>query len=148
MPLSRDWQGRIKAVEQQHAAVQLAAIRLLEEGRRDPTILKGDVKHRHIVEANRDLEGTYIIRLFAEFETGLRQFWETERDSHPRTRDLLDGIAAMRVIPDGLKDKAHAVREYRNSLVHEREDEELEPLPIARARGYLCHFFSFLPLEW
>ena len=148
MPLNREWQGRIKAVERQYAAVQLAASRLLEEGRRDPTILLGDVKHRHLVEADKDLEGTYLIRLFAEFETGLRQYWATEKSSHPRTRDLLERIAAMRTLSDEEKDNAHAVREYRNSLVHEREDEDVEAIPIAVARGYLCRFFSRLPLEW
>ena len=40
----------------------------------------------------------------------------------------------MRGIPDEEKNNAHAVREYRNSLVHEREDEEIEPIPIAVAR--------------
>jgi hypothetical protein len=147
MPRRDGWQHRIKAVERQYAAVRLAASRLLDAGRRDPTILKGNVEYRHIVEADRDLEGTYIIRLFAEFETGLRHFWDSARDTNPRTRDLLEGVAAMRVIPDEQKDAAHAVREYRNSLVHERE-EEVERIPIAVARGHLCRFFSFLPPQW
>jgi hypothetical protein len=149
MPLNRgEWLGRIKAVEQQYAAVQLAVLRLRGEGRDDPTILTGDIQHRHIVAAERELEGTYIIRLFAEFETGLRIFWATERESHPPTRDLLNGIAAMRNVPDALREHVHAVREYRNSLVHEREDEEVEPIPIAVARSYLCRFFSLLPPQW
>jgi hypothetical protein len=148
MPRSDDWLRRIKAVEREHAAVQLATSRLLEAGRRDPTLLKAEVKYRDIVEAEKALEGTYIIRLFAEFETGLRQFWESVRDTHPRTRDLLEGIAATRAIPDQQLSDAHEVRECRNSLVHEREDEEAEPIPIAVARGYLCRFFSFLPYQW
>ena len=41
-----------------------------------------------------------------------------------------------------------AVREFRNSLVHEREDVDVEPIPISTARSYLCHFFKFLPREW
>ena len=49
MPLRDSWQTRIKAVERQYAAVQLATSRLLEEGRRDPTALKGDVQHRDVV---------------------------------------------------------------------------------------------------
>jgi hypothetical protein len=39
------------------------------------------------------------------------------------------------------------VREYRNALVHEREDQP-DKLPMAVARSYLCHFFSFLPQQW
>jgi hypothetical protein len=39
------------------------------------------------------------------------------------------------------------VRNYRNSLVHERE-EKTDPVPMVTARGYLCRFFSFLRPEW
>jgi hypothetical protein len=147
MPLNHEWQERIKAVGRQYDAVQLATSRLLDAGKRDPTILTGGMTYRDVVDASKALEGTYIIRLFAEFETGLRLFWETVRDTNPRTRDLLDGLAAMRDIPDGQCDNAHLVREYRNSLVHERE-EAVEPIPIAAARGFLCRFFSFLPPKW
>ena len=113
-----------------------------------PTVLKGGVQHRDVVNASKALEGTYIVRLFAEFETGLRQFWETISKTHPKTKDLLDGLAARCKIGDDQRDHAHLVREYRNSLVHEREDEEVDMIPIAEARGYLCTFFSFLPREW
>ncbi len=148
MPLRDSWQTRIKAVDRQYAAVQLATSRLLEEGRKNPTVLKGGVQHRDVVNASQDLEGTYLIRLFAEFESGLRQYWETIATTHPRTKDLLDGLAARCRIGNDQRDNAHHVREYRNSLVHEREDEEGDPVPIAEARGYLCTFFSFLPREW
>src|SRR4051812_17879137 len=144
MPLNHEWQTRIKAVEREHSATRLATDRLLTSAQRDPTVLRVDLAYRDIVRASAGLDGTYLIRLFAEFETGLRLFWDTRRDTNPRTRDLLDGVAAMCGIPDEQRDNAHLVRDYRNSLVHERE-EEMEPIPIAVARGYLCHFFSFLP---
>jgi hypothetical protein len=148
MPRNQEWLTRIKAVDREYAAVQLATSRLLAEGRRDPTVLEGGVQHRDVVSASRALQGTYVIRLFAEFETGLRQYWETVSNTHPRTRDLLDGLAARCRIGDDQRDNAHLVREYRNSLVHERGDEDVEPIPIATARGHLCRFFSFLPPQW
>ena len=147
MPHNHEWQTRIKAVERDHASMRLATDRLLESAYRDPRVLQGDLRYRDVVHASAELEGTYIIRLFAEFETGLRLFWDAKRDSNPRTRDLLDGIAAMCGIPDDQRDHAHLVREHRNRLVHERE-EEVEALPIAVSRGYLCHYFSFLPPKW
>ncbi len=103
---------------------------------------------RDLTRASGALEKTYLIRMFAEFETGLRLFWATLRDTNPRTVDLLNGIAGQRGISDEDRANAHAVREYRNSLVHEREDEDVEPILIGMARGRLCTFFSFLPLEW
>jgi hypothetical protein len=141
------WIERIKSIERDHWSTRLALDRLLDEARRDPTILPGDLKFQDLVKASGRLEGTYLIRLFAEFETGLRLFWATIRETEPPTQHLLDGIAARRGIsPDRLAG-AHAVREYRNSLVHERE-EGMAPITIAQARGYLCRFFAFLPPTW
>jgi len=87
------------------------------------------------------------VRLFAEFETGARQYWQANWSTYPKAADLLDGLAARCGIPDTPRDNAHLVRDFRNSLVHERE-EKTEAVPIAVARGYLCRFFSFLPREW
>ncbi len=144
-----DWLRRIKAVEREHAAARLAIDRLLSQAREDPAHLRGDVTLRDLATASGRLDGTYVIRLFAEFETGLRLFWLSARRTEPpsRARDLLDGVAATRRIPHGQLEDTHAVREYRNSLLHER-DEEAEPIPIAVARGNLCRYFSFLPLSW
>jgi hypothetical protein len=141
------WIERIKSIERDHGSTRLALERLLEAARRDPTILTGDLKLRDVVEASGRLEGTYLIRLFAEFETGLRLFWATIRETEPPTQHLLDGIAARRGIsPDRLAG-AHGVREYRTPLVHER-DEGMAPITIAQARGHLCRFFAFLPPTW
>jgi len=144
-----DWLRRIKAVEREHAATRFATDQLLATAELDPNVLQGDLALRDLRRASEGLEGTYLIRLFAEFETGLRLFWEAARQTEPptRTRDLLDGIAATRRIPHEQLHDAHAVREYRNSLVHARR-EATEPVAIPKARGHLCRFFAFLPPYW
>jgi hypothetical protein len=148
MPPERSvWIGRIKSIERDYSATRLALDRLLAEARRDPAILARNLKVRDIARASGRLEGTYLIRLFAEFETGLRLYWATIRDTEPPAQHLLDGIATRRDIPPGRLADAHAVREYRNSLVHER-DEGIAPMSIAEARGSLCRFFAFLPPTW
>lgn len=147
MPHNHQWQSRIKAVERQYVAMRQAADRFRQAAIDDPTILLENLRHREIVAASRNLEGTYIIRLFAEFETGARQYWDAKWRTDPKTIDLLEGLAARCGIPDTQRDNAHLVREYRNSLVHQRED-ATEAVPIAVARGYLCRFFSFLPSQW
>ena len=148
MPHKRqEWPTRIKDVEREYKSMRLASDRLLDEARHDPTILKENLGLRDIANASKRLEGTYIIRLYAEFETGLRLFWRTIKPTEPLTRDLLEGISARRGIPIDRLAGAHTVRVYRNSLVHER-DEEVAPISIGRARSHLCHFFAYLPERW
>ncbi len=150
MPHDRfQWFGRIKAIEREYSAAQLALDRLRSAIAADPTILMGDIRARDIRHASELLEGTYIIRLFAEFETALRLFWPAARTSDPpsRTRDLLDGVAATRRVPNDMLLNAHKVREYRNSLVHERDDPIL-PISIAETRSHLCKFLGRLPERW
>lgn len=147
MPHNHEWQSRIKAVEREYVAMRQAADRFRQATLDDPTILRENLRHGEIIVASKNLEGTYIIRLFAEFETGTRQYWKTIRDNDPKTMDLVNGLATRCGIPDTQRDNVHLVREYRNSLVHERDDLP-EPVPIAAARGYLCRFFSFLPPQW
>jgi hypothetical protein len=141
------WMEKIKSIERDYLSTRLALDRLLHEARRDPTILTGDLEPQDIVKASGRLETTYLIRLFAEFETGLRLYWATIRDTEPPTQHMLDGVAARCDIPPDRLAGAHAVREYRNSLVHER-DEGMAPISISEARGYLCRFFAFLPPIW
>jgi|ERR1017187_4944293 hypothetical protein len=141
MPHNHQWQTRIKAVEREYVAMRQAADRFRQAAMDDPTILVESLRHNEIVVASRNLEGTYVIRLFAEFESGVRQYWEANWSTDPKTVDLLNGLAARCGVPDTQRDNGHLVRDYRNSLVHERED-QTEPLGIGNARGYLCHFFG------
>jgi hypothetical protein len=143
----RVWIRRIRSIENDHSSMSLALDRLLQEARRDPSILRGDLSVQDIVSASGRLQETCLIRLFAEFETGLRLYWATIRDSEPPTQHLLDGIAARRGIMTEILAGAHGVREYRNSLVH-GSDEEVAAVSIAEARGSLCRFFAFLPPTW
>lgn len=147
MPRNNEWQSRIRAVEKEYVAMRQAVDRFRQAALADPTILEADLRQGEITLAATNLEGTYIVRLFAEFESGARQFWAANWDTYPKTVDLLDGLAARRGISDTERDNAHIVREYRNALVHER-DEAPDAVSIRVARGYLCTFFSRLPLQW
>jgi hypothetical protein len=147
MPHNHEWQSRIKAVEREYVAMRRAADHFRQAAIGDPTILLANLRHGEIVIASRNLEGTYVVRLFAEFETAARQHWAAMWRRDPKTVDLLSGLPARCGIPDPYRDDAHQVRDYRNALVHEPEDKP-GALPIATARHYLCRFFSFLPPRW
>jgi len=140
-----EWIRRVKAVEREHTAMRFATDRLLGLVRQDSTALTGELKVKDIQTASERLEGTYIIRLFAEFETSLRMFWVSRgRKTRPSISVLLGKVGATCHVSDGWIQKAHDVREYRNFLVHERE-EDIEPIQILQAQKHLCRFLSRLP---
>jgi hypothetical protein len=151
MPHDRDiWLERIKAIERdEHLATRFAVDWLLKKAGSDPTVLQGRLRLRNLQHAAENLDFTYLIRLFAEFETGLRSFWSTFRVTNPPVRDLIEGVAARskRVVPQVTISNAHLVRKYRNLLVHE-SDEVADVISIDVARSYLCTFFSYLPKQW
>ncbi|SRR6266446_2230760 len=144
MPLKRfEWNSRIKTVELDYRIARFAFDRLMENAH----AIETDFKYRDIARASGMLEATYTILLFAEFETGLRSYWETIRDTHPKTEDLITGLSARLGVPNQLIVNAHLVRDYRNALIHERDDIE-HPVPIDIARNHLCAFFYRLPPNW
>ncbi|HUY32188.1 MAG TPA: hypothetical protein VMV69_05360 [Pirellulales bacterium] len=143
-----DWHESIKAVEREYWAVRIAVERLVESAARDPNVLGTGPKPRDLVSADENLEGTYLIRMFAKFETGVRSYWRTLK---PRSRAsveiLVDRVADKRSIPIDVTQGVHAVRQYRNRLVHER-DQAVEHITIADARSRLATYLARLPLMW
>jgi len=150
MPLETlQWIDRLKAIEREFRVVRIAMDRLAVAAAHDSTILGRALRVREIGNASRRLEGTYVVRLFAEFETGLRLFWAATRvTSVPdRIADIVDSIAARQGIADGCRMNVHRVRGYRNRLVHQRE-EEGEVIAIVNSRSHLCTFLGKMPLDW
>ena len=145
-----EWIGRIKLVEQEFDLVALAVGLLAEQARADPTVLPKGVQPTDVSLAAVSLAPTFFVRLFAVFEVGLRQFWldDLERDTQPPMRDLLDGVASACNTDYPFLAAAHRVREYRNSLVHEQDEEPEESFTIGEARRHLTRFFSYLPPDW
>ncbi len=140
--------GRVKAVEAEYRAARVAADRLLagvEAGL--PLPAATDLKAVRAMATG--LEATYLIRLFAEFENGLRAIWEDyyRRPSQPGAEQLVDAVPTRAGVPEEFTLSVHGTREYRNSLVHDRGD----PPPAVRlpdARHALCAFLSRLPERW
>jgi hypothetical protein len=74
-----EWHERIKAVEREYWTVRRAVDRLAVDVTRDPSTLGERPSPRDLRSADENLEGTYFVRMFAEFETGVRSFWKTIR---------------------------------------------------------------------
>jgi hypothetical protein len=149
MPQSRfDWHERIKAVEREYRTTRVAVNRLSEVVARDPQVLGNGRTPRDLLSADENLEGTYVVRMFAEFETGLRSYWRTFRPhARPQIEVLLNQIGDRRGVPVDIMRAAHIVREYRNKLVHDR-DKDVEHVTIEHARSRLSKYLARLPTEW
>lgn len=147
----REWliQKIIDASEEYQAAT--AAVELLEERlRADPSFLAGrDLRRRVARNLKGNLEGTYLIRLFAAFEAGLRDAWLKKwgRTTEPPVGALINAAGATRMISQDAIDRAHQVRDCRNGLVHQGET-PADHVGIDECRKYLCEFFSKLPKDW
>ena len=113
----------------------------------DPSILVGHVRRPEIGTASVRLEGTYVIRVFAEFENVLRHFILAFHIRRPRAAEtLINRVRDRGHIPQPMTDAVHRVREYRNILVHERLA-LVAPVTIETTR-FLCTFLSRVQNIW
>jgi hypothetical protein len=149
MPRSRfDWHEGIKAVEREYWSARAAVDRLSDEAARDPGVLGVGPKPRDLKAADENLEGTSIIRMFAEFETGVRSFWRTVRPkARTSVETMLNRVGDQCGTPADVIDATHAVRQYRNKLVQNR-DQEVAAVTITAARGRLATYLARLPIRW
>jgi hypothetical protein len=141
---------RIRGIEAEFLAASTAVRLLARQLQTEPGLAASEGwRARDARNLKDNLEATYLIRLYAEFESGLRDAWANwlRRDTHPPMRDLLVAIANQRIAQDWL-DAADEVRQYRNVLVHEGDVTQVTLVPLPEARGRLCRFLSGLPVTW
>ena len=142
------WMGRIKAVEREYGVIRFGTDRLLVAVNDDPSILKGQVRRSDIGTASSRLEGTYIIRVFSEFETSLQHFSRAFHIRKPKaTQALVNRVRDRGHIPQADADAVHKVRDYRNVLVHDRS-QAVAPVTIREATRFLCTFLSRVQGIW
>ena len=116
----------------------------------DPNLLPKNTtfRVRDILECHEDLEHTYLIRIFTVFERTIRQHYVEQivrRNRHPHVKFVLDRVASNCYVRSDVHERAHKVREFRNSLVH---GGATIALTFSEARSYLCTFLSNLPRGW
>jgi hypothetical protein len=139
----------IKSVDSEYRVATLAVTNLRDQARQDLLALKaGDLVLADVVKCLTNLEATYVVRLFAEFESALRIYWKesTKRRTCPQINQLIASIGARRDVPENTIGYAHEVREFRNGLVHEKI--QSASLTFGDCRSYLAKFLSFLPPHW
>jgi hypothetical protein len=128
------------------------AIRLVVARWHDAAILSAARRGTHTrSELHRclaNLEMTYTLRLFAEFESTLRDYWQNgmSRSTEPGMFDLMGSIASNRTMNTDDLAAAHSVREFRNLLVHGNSMNASLDFPTCLRR--LGCYLRWLPLAW
>ncbi len=142
---SQEWCRRLKVVENHSRASQTGLAYLTETSLRDPNLLRIDLRHRDLLSAKEELEPTFLVRLFAEFESALRSYWPTVhvRRTPRRISILIDRVASIIHVDSYELINVHSVRKKRNLIVHE-SDEKVSDMSLADAHGHLCKFLSRL----
>jgi hypothetical protein len=144
------WIEWIRSAEREGELVAVALVVLEDRLRQDPSVLRQHGLQRADLSAGTlNREGTYVIRVFAEFESALREAWERAfgQTTLPKAADLLQAFASRcRVPPQRLGD-ADRVRIFRNNLVH-AHTETTARVSLTDVRRYLCRFLSHLPENW
>ena len=143
MPNRRfDWHEHIKDIEGEYWAARIAIDRLKNQVATIPDLLpKGDQTRAYLRDADRNLEGTYLVRLFAAFEAALRSYDRARHNDPTRILDasvLIDSTAGRRGqgISTAIRKGAHLVRLVRNYWAHESEATPA-PMTLAEARARL-----------
>jgi hypothetical protein len=145
------WIQRVRDIEGEWRAARSALRLLREQLRADPGWgKKWGWSQVDAAKLERNIDVTFMTRLYAEFESSLRDYWRvcTKKDTHPPMIQLLNSVAGRRHVPRDLLDDAHEVREYRNWVVHERAEGPPREVPLDEAKKALCKFLSNLPFDW
>lgn len=146
--------GRIAAVAEEYRAALTGTALLEEKLRADPNYgIEHGWRQRAAEDFAQNLEGTYVIRMYAEFEAGLRDYWKTHlgHDTHPKMVQLLNQAIPNERFPRDWIDNADDVREFRNFLVHDIEEEppgSMVTFTMDDAKKHLCSYFSCLDPNW
>lgn len=155
MPYRRfDWHQHITEVWSEHRAARTAIDRLMIAVATTPDLLKNDpVAREYLRQARENLEGTYIVRLFAAFEAALRSYDRTRRGDPTRITDaatMIDEIGGKRGrgIQADIRERAHDARRARNYWAHESDQPPDPMLTIDEVRSRLQAYLSNLPDEW
>jgi hypothetical protein len=146
---------RIKGAERECYVVAAAVDHYGKAVQSEGARLPRKTSPRDLVTAAHPVESTYMIRMWAEFETALRSYRRhltRDPDDRINTSNLIDwaaGVKQGRAISADVRDDVHEVRKYRNHLVHERDDQDPpDRVAIDVARTRLNTLLHCLPIKW
>lgn len=148
-----DWHQRITDVAGEYKSARTAVDRYRGDLAATPDMIGEDPEAlKYLRKTHENLEGTYIVRLFATFEAALRSYDRAKHDDPNRTTKastLIDVIGGKRGrgIQTDIRRSVHEVRQVRNYWAQE-SDEKPSPMTIDEARKRLQFYLRELEDEW
>jgi hypothetical protein len=136
------------AVEREFRAAALAIARLVAHMEPDPTVLhSASVVQADMRNCRRNVENTYLVRLFAVFEEALREIRRVvyKKRGPIQAHLLIERCASRQKVRSDDLQNVHRVREYRNAILHAGS---AAPVTLPQARAWLCKFFGSMPKQW
>ena len=146
--------ARIAAVLQEYLAAKTASDLLTAQTDADPSFGRDHGWEPKAGETfTENLEATYIIRIYSEFEAALRDYWLTycKQTTRPKMYQLVNQAIPDQRFSQDLIDNADDVRLFRNFLVHDIEDEPGEDMvsfTVKQAKTHLCAYIGRLDPSW
>jgi hypothetical protein len=144
---------KLRSIQDELEAARFSISRTLREVYSDATTLAETdyvLRPSQIRDCAVNLDVTYLLRLFAEYEGILRDFWAAIRPSPhrrlTRMEVLMDRIATVRQIPRDVIEDAHEVRDFRNAFIHDHS--HADNLIFGECKSRLSFFISYLPRMW
>lgn len=113
-----DWRDRIQSAAGEYWTAREAFNRLNAQ----VTANKNTVHHaiaEHLPQADRNLEGTYIIRIFAVFDAAFRsydRYYFADPDRQTRVAQMIDQLGRLLHVSEQIINGVHGARGVRNFL--------------------------------
>jgi hypothetical protein len=151
-----DWRVRVEATVREYQAVRIA-LDLLDDATveviHDLTDERGwdDLATTQIYAAERNLDATYLIRMYTVFERAVGSFWRQMPDNTDRQVDgdvLLDEVGYVQAMDWDVIESAQEVRSHRNNLVHGRIEVHAGAMTVETASRDLLTYLNRLPATW
>jgi HAMP domain-containing protein len=144
--------GELRRIRDEFAAGQWALKYLQSIWDTDSDVainaIRDKVTATEIQRCRKNLEITFVIRLFSEFEAILREYWRNglSRPTEPPMFDLMESIARRQDMNASDLAAAHGIREYRNDIIHESlRDGRFD---FRTCLGDLSKYIRWLPGQW
>ena len=147
--LLSEWRGRIQRAVHEYEVAREALDRLKSQAVADASAVHSSLSE-HLPQAELNLEGTYIIRVFAVFDAALRSYDRyhfKDQDRDAKVAVMINQLGALRRVARPIREGVHRVRRVRHFRAHELE-EDPGPMSLDRVRGFLQSYLDRIPKNW